>query len=884
VTGVPPAVELPGSRRALESPEDGRQTSGNGIAGRKVSSDGAGVDGSRACRSRRPEVRGKFVYAGGQKLWVRGVTYGTFRPDPDGNEYGSRERVERDLREIAANGFNAIRTYTVPPRWLLDVAERHRLRVMIGLPWEQHVTFLDDPGRAWSIEERVREGVRACAGHPAVLWYAIGNEIPSSIVRWHGRHRIERYLEELYRAVKAEDPEALVTYVNYPSTEYLELPFLDVVCFNVYLEARERLEAYLARLHNLAGDRPVVMAELGLDSRRHGPATQAHVLDWQVRTTFATGCAGLFVFAWTDEWHRGGHDIEDWEFGLTRRDRRPKPALSAVRRAFADIPFPKGLPWPRVSVVVCSYNGARTIRECFEGLRRLEYPDFEVIVVNDGSSDATPAIASEYGFRLISSANGGLSRARNLGLRAASGEIVAYIDDDAHPDPHWLRYLAWTFLHSTHVGVGGPNIPPPGDGPVAECVANAPGGPIHVLLSDREAEHIPGCNMAFRKVALEAIGGFDPQFRTAGDDVDICWRLRQKGWTLGFHPAAVVWHHRRNSVRAYWKQQTGYGRAEALLERKWPEKYNSAGHLSWAGRLYGPGLTRALGFRGGRVYQGAWGSAPFQSLYGARPGTLASLPLMPDWYLVILALAVISGLSGFWSSLRLATPLLALAVGAVLVQAVQSAARARFGSPEGMPAAGRYALTALLHVLQPLARLQGRLKHGLSPWRRRLPPQPHAPWPHTFAVWRDRWRPPLASLGAVRQALRAAGASVRSGGDFDRWDLEVRVGAIGTVRVRMATEEHGAGCQLLRFRAWPHTAPGWLTAILLGVGLSATAAADAAWTVAFLLAGATLLPALRLVLDCGSAMAAVRRAVPAARAVEQKPRAERAEGAVEQVA
>ena len=90
--------------------------------------------------------------------------------------------------------------------------------------------------------------------------------------------------------------------------------------------------------------------------------------------------------------------------------------------------------------------------------------------------------------------------------------------------------------------------------------------------------------------------------------------------------------------------------------------------------------------------------------------------------------------------------------------------------------------------------------------------------------------------------------------------------------------------QLLRFRAWPHTAPGWLTAILLGVGLSATAAADAAWTVAFLLAGATLLPALRLVLDCGSAMAAVRRAVPAARAVEQKPRAERAEGAVEQVA
>src|SRR5204863_144550 len=78
-------------------------------------------------------------------------------------------------------------------------------------------------------------------------------------------------------------------------------------------------------------------------------------------------------------------------------------------------------------------------------------------------------------------------------------------------------------------GVGGPNSGPPGDGPIAECVARAPGGPVHVLVTDREAEHIPGCNMGFRKSCLEAIGGFDPQFRTAGDDVDVCWRLQERG-------------------------------------------------------------------------------------------------------------------------------------------------------------------------------------------------------------------------------------------------------------------------------------------------------------------------------------------------------------------
>src|SRR6185369_8893245 len=158
-----------------------------------------------------------------------------------------------------------------------------------------------------------------------------------------------------------------------------------------------------------------------------------------------------------------------------------------------------------------------------------------------------------------------------------------------------------------HVGVGGPNVPPDDATPVARCVASAPGGPIHVLISDREAEHIPGCNMAFRRDALLEIGGFDPQFWVAGDDVDVCWRLQERGWTLGFSPAAMVWHHRRNSIRRYLKQQQGYAKAEALLERKWPEKYNSIGHLSWAGRVYGAALAPLL-VRPGRIYHGMWGS------------------------------------------------------------------------------------------------------------------------------------------------------------------------------------------------------------------------------------------------------------------------------------
>src|SRR5439155_324052 len=243
------------------------------------------------------------------------------------------------------------------------------------------------------IETFVRCKVRECAGHPALLCYALGNEIAASIGRWLGRGTIERYLERLYQAVKAEDPDAVVTYVNYPTTEYLQLAFLDALCFNVYLESRSHFEAYLERLQNLAGNRPLIMSELGLDSLRNGEVVQATSLDWQIRTAFARGAAGAFVFSWTDEWWRSGHDVEDWSFGLTRADRSPKPALATARDAFRDVPFPQDIRRPRISVIVCTYNGARTIRDCLEALARLTYTNYEVIVVDDGSTDTTAAIA-----------------------------------------------------------------------------------------------------------------------------------------------------------------------------------------------------------------------------------------------------------------------------------------------------------------------------------------------------------------------------------------------------------------------------------------------------------------------------------------------------------
>ncbi|HLY03145.1 MAG TPA: glycosyltransferase [Candidatus Cybelea sp.] len=820
----------------------------------------------------RTTAHGKFLFAGNEKLYVRGTTYGTFRLDELGNERHHPGRVDRDFELMAANGFNAVRTYTVPPLWLLDAAEHHGLRVMVGLPWEQHVAFLDDHSRAKEIERRVREYAAKCAGHPSILCYAVGNEIPSSVVRWLGAQRVEHFIERLYGAVKTEDPGALVTYVNYPTTEYLQLPFLDLVAFNVYLERKQQLGAYLSRLQNIAGDRPLVMAEVGLDSRRNGERSQAESLSWQLRTIFESGCAGAFTFAWTDEWFRGGHPIADWDFGLTRRGRSPKPALAAVREGFAEVPFRAHMKWPRISVIVCAYNAQATIRECLDGLARVDYPNFEVIVVNDGSTDGTRAIAAEYAVRLINTPNRGLSNARNTGLEAATGEIVAYLDSDAYPDQDWLKYLGHAFLDSTHSGVGGPNIAPPNLGTVADCFDNAPGGPTHVLLSDREAEHIPGCNMAFRREALAAIGGFDPSLRVAGDDVDVCWRLSERGGTLGFAPAAVVWHHRRTTLRSYLKQQRGYGRAEALLEKKWPEKYNAAGHATWGGRIYARGITPALSFWRSRIYQGPWGSAPYQSLERPEPTLFSSLPLMPEWYLVIAALAALCALGVLWPPLLLALPLLAAAVLAPVVQAAKAARQAVFETRPRtkLQAIRSRALVGFLHLAQPFARLAGRMEYGLTAWRSPLTPRIWLVKPRSDTVWSESWHAPDTWLTTLEKALRANDGVTLRGGAYDRWDLEVRGGMLGCARSLLLVEEHGAGRQLARLRSRPHFSTASIIAVAALFALAAAAGFTGAWAACGIFAALAAGVAVRATDECATAMERVARATGGLREVSHR--------------
>jgi hypothetical protein len=508
-------------------------------------------------RSRRLRVDGKMFAREGRRFPIRGITYGPFAPDSEGYRFPERIVFRADLERMAAMGANSLRVYEIPPAWLLNDVVNQGIGLLVDIPWFKNHCFLDDQASIRSIRQVVRNAAERCADSGAVLAYSVGNEIRPDVVRWHGAKRVERFLTELGDVVKQADPNALSTYASYPPTEYLDTSGLDFATFNVYLHDRISFRNYLYRLQNMVGDRPLILGEIGMDTIRHGEAEQAAFLQGHLKEATLVGLAGAFVFSWTDEWHTGGQQIDDWAFGITTAERTPKVAFSAVAEIFNQAPAQLLMETPRVSVVVCSYNGGKTLAQCLESLGRLDYPDYQVILVDDGSTDDTREIASRFPeVQTIHQPNLGLSEARNVGLRASTGSIVAYTDSDCFADPDWLSLLVAPLIASDASAVGGPNLTPD-DGWLAACVAAAPGQPTHVLENDQTAEHIPGCNMAFRREALEEINGFLPHYRKAGDDVDVCWRLQQSGRWITFAPGAFVWHHRRQDSHAFLKQQKG---------------------------------------------------------------------------------------------------------------------------------------------------------------------------------------------------------------------------------------------------------------------------------------------------------------------------------------
>jgi hypothetical protein len=250
---------------------------------------------------------------------------------------------------------------------------------------------------------------------------------------------------------------------------------------------------------------------------------------------------------------------------------------------------------------------------------------------------------------------------------------------------------------------------------------------------------------------------------------------------------------------------------------------------------------------------------------------------MPEWYAILMLLTSVASLGVVWAPLLWLAPLAGAALAATVTQAISGGLRAGFGCEEPFSPAARLGLrvlTAWLHLIQPMARLLGRVRYGLGPWQRGRGAAFSWPWPRIRALWSETWRTAEDRLEEFERALRRTGTGVARGGDFDPWDLGIRGGLLGRVRTVVAIEEHGAGRQLVRLRAWPHV-PGpavWL--MLLLVGLAALAAADAAWPAAAVLAVLAAGLAVRAGGECGAAMGAWELALRDAEGIGLSPEAE----------
>jgi glycosyltransferase involved in cell wall biosynthesis len=748
----------------------------------------------------------KFFVEDDRKFFVKGVTYGPFKPDAEGSYLGRPEQVDRDLELMRQAGLNLVRIYHSPPRWFLDRCAAAGMRVLVTLPWEKHIEFLRERSTRKQIIDAVRMAVRTHAAHPAIFGYLVGNEISSTMARWLGARRVIEFVEHLIQIGRAIDPEALFSYATYPPTEYLLPQNADFCCFNVYLHNQREFEGYLLRLQNLTGERPLILGEFGMDTIRHSQEEQAEMLGWHVDSVVKCGLAGTIFFTWTDEWFTGGEEITDWAFGIVTRERQPKKAFYALQEklgrddsALPHLRLPKA---PFVSVIVCSYNGGRTLAACLESLGKLNYPDYEVILVDDGSTDDTAYVAAQFPrVRYFHQTNQGLSRARNTGAAAAKGEVLAYTDSDCMADVDWLYYLIETLLSGDYAGVGGPNITPPAQNWIQACVAAAPGGPSHVLLTDTIAEHIPGCNMAFYRWAFESLGGFDPEYHKAGDDVDFCWRIQQAGWVIAFSPAALVWHYRRFTLRAFFKQQDGYGEAESLLRFKHLIFFGPTGTAKWRGQIYG---TPRFSWFVNRpvIYHGIFGEGFFQSIYPTPQSDVAAYLSSIEWFALTIFLF---GLGIFLPALRIVPYLM---LGGTLCVALSYMVRALI-EPKFDTVRARL-LVMVLAFAQPLVRGFSRyftwLRFKRTPAnviRRHEHLPERAPYRGRLGrrvFWSEQGRDRHYLLGAMFELLEEEGWRYSTDSGWNEWDIQIYGNFWWSIVLQTVTEYHGGAKCLTRVR------------------------------------------------------------------------------------
>lgn len=286
---------------------------------------------------------------------------------------------------------------------------------------------------------------------------------------------------------------------------------------------------------------------------------------------------------------------------------------------------------PFVSVVVPVLNGERVIRGCLVSLLRTEYPPErrEILVVDNGSTDQTADIIRGFPVRYVREGRRGIPYARNRGIEASCGQIIAFTDADCVVSTGWLRELVRGFEEEGIGGVEGETVDYLPSTPVERYVARRRNHSYQFRHAGSPlSPYAITANVAFRREVFERIGFFDPRF-VGGSDVDLSWRfLGETDLSLRYNPRAVVFHRHRRTWQGFFSQSVRVGRGIAVLRQKYPARFPRSRRqklIAWL-CLAGAGLKAA-----GAVIR-----------YGVRGG--AERELYDPWFTFLRRLGVRAGI------------------------------------------------------------------------------------------------------------------------------------------------------------------------------------------------------------------------------------------------
>jgi len=234
--------------------------------------------------------------------------------------------------------------------------------------------------------------------------------------------------------------------------------------------------------------------------------------------------------------------------------------------------------FPKIAVIIPAKDASRTIKKCLESVLNLDYPDYEVIVVDDGSSDITPRLLSQYKdkLKIITTQGIGPSAARNLAANQTQADYLAFTDSDCLVDSQWLRELYRGFLEYPKAVACGGIQRLPQDATKFEKAVFAflkKAGfisdymrPVKTSLIQKVG-HNPCCNVIYRKETFIGEGGFLENF-WPGEDVELDRRLALRRYRHAFNPAAIVYHYRPRNLKAFVAMMARYGVAQGCLLRR----------------------------------------------------------------------------------------------------------------------------------------------------------------------------------------------------------------------------------------------------------------------------------------------------------------------------